>query len=73
MDDLTRERYPHGIPSAERYRFIPRHVFQSGLQVDFRGRHVCERCGSLEKERVHRVPDRTDDDRAAEARRMGER
>jgi len=73
MDEITAERYPHGVPVRERYRLVPRHVFQAGQQADAKGRRVCERCGSLEQERVHRVPERTDDERAAEARRIGER
>jgi hypothetical protein len=72
VDEITRERYPHGLPTRERYRLVAKHPFQAGPHVDGRGARVCERCGSLETERIHRLPDRTEEQRAAEARRMGE-
>ena len=42
------------------------------LAPDVGGRRLCV-CGLLEANRAHELRDRTEDERAAEARRMGER
>lgn len=75
MDDLTQERNP-GVTRAELEREragrpLRRHAFVSSGKQAF-GRRICT-CGSLEKDSIHRVPERSDEERAAEARRVGER
>lgn len=75
MDDLTEERYP-GVTRAELEREriarpLRRHAFTPSGKHDF-GRPICV-CGSLKNASLHRVPERTDEERAAEARRVGER
>lgn len=52
---------------------ITRHVFQAGRYRDHRGRRICETCGSTEDATVHRVPERTEEERDLEARKVGER
>lgn len=47
------------------------HPFHHSGQWDWRGRALCE-CGSIKGASIHQVPERTDEERAEEARRMGE-
>lgn len=49
------------------------HVFHAGRWRDHRGRRICQDCGSTEDATVHRVPERSDDERQHESRRVGER
>jgi len=41
------------------------------LAADIQGNQVCT-CGLFERNRVHALPERTDEERAVEARRIGE-
>ncbi|HVG83151.1 MAG TPA: hypothetical protein VM820_01490 [Vicinamibacterales bacterium] len=75
MDEWTEERYP-GVTRAELERErtarpLRRHAFVSSGKQAF-GRRICT-CGSLERDSIHRVPEVTEEQRAADARRVGER
>jgi hypothetical protein len=48
------------------------HVYVDDGVVDHRGEGRCRDCGLPKANRSHRLPARTDDERAAEARRIGE-
>lgn len=48
------------------------HVFHAGDHRTHDGRRICEGCGDVEGAKVHRVPERTDEQRAEEARRTGD-
>lgn len=48
------------------------HVFVWSGQRTY-GKRICRQCGSLERDSVHRVPERDEDERQLEARRVGER
>lgn len=50
---------------------LRRHVFVSSGTRAF-GHRIC-RCGSREKDAIHRVPEVSEEQRAVEARRTGER
>lgn len=52
---------------------ITKHVFHAGRYRDHRGRRICESCGSTEDATVHKVPERSDEEREHEQRRTGER
>jgi hypothetical protein len=54
-------------PKLRRCGFIP-----SGWS-DSRGVRICTVCGGLETHALHRVPEVTDEQRAADARRIGDR
>jgi hypothetical protein len=76
MDELTRERYPPGVP-RERPRH-PRPPVRTHLYAedpksgpDHRGHYRCM-CGLPKLNEAHTLPSRSDEERAAEARRMGE-
>ena len=75
MDEWTEERYP-GVSRAELERErtarpLRRHVFMPSGKQAF-GRRICT-CGSREFDSIHRVPEQTDEQRAHEQRRVGER
>jgi len=62
MDELTLERFGPVRP----------HVLHQSGHRDHRGQAICT-CGSTADASIHRVREVSDDERAAEARRMGER
>lgn len=49
------------------------HVFRPGRWRNYRGVRICDECGSLETDSVHKVPERGEDEKAIEARMLGER
>ena len=72
MDDLTAERYPGDFREyAAEARRLRRHVFHPSVQRSY-GQRICT-CGSLEEAAIHRVPERTEEERDHEKRRTGER
>jgi hypothetical protein len=59
-----------------RYQYRPpprRHPPVASGDKDFRGVEICARCGSTWDASVHVLPERSDDERDYEARRVGER
>lgn len=42
-------------------------------QQDYRQVEICARCGSVWDASVHRVPERSEDEKNVEARKVGER
>lgn len=48
------------------------HPYRDDGVPDHRGQGRCTQCGLPAGNRAHRLPERTDDERAEEARRMGE-
>lgn len=48
------------------------HLFYPSPHTTFDGRRVCDLCGCTEAAKVHQVPERSDEERAVEARRLGE-
>ena len=48
------------------------HPFSDDGQPDHRGQGRCTECGLPATNRAHRLPARSEDERAVEARRLGE-
>jgi hypothetical protein len=48
------------------------HPFRYSRHRDYRQRDICDECGSLQDAKVHRLLDRTEDEKATEARKLGE-
>lgn len=55
-----------------RSRALPLHVFSASGVVDPIAGPICD-CGSAERASVHQMPEVSDEARAMEARKMGER
>jgi hypothetical protein len=72
MDELTRERYPTGMPRGERPVRIHVYAEDPKSGPDHRGDYRCT-CGLSKQNGAHRLRVRSDEERAAEARRIGER
>ena len=47
------------------------HPFHHSGHYDWRGRGICD-CGSVKDASVHKLPGRSEDEKATEARRVGE-
>lgn len=47
------------------------HHFYAGAHRTHDGRPICEACGGVESAKVHRVPERTEEQREFESRRVG--
>lgn len=62
-----RARPPRARPQPRRHPPIA-----SGQQ-DYRGIEICQRCGSTWDASVHVVPERSEEEREHEARKVGER
>lgn len=73
MDELTLERYPHGVPRerAQRLKRIHLYIEDPSNGPDHAGRYRC-RCGLLQANAIHRRPERSDEEKRLEARRIGE-
>ena len=48
------------------------HVFYASPHRTHDGQRICEFCGSAETAKVHTVPERSDEERKVDARRIGE-
>lgn len=78
MDDLTRERYPTGVPRERepkpRRRPTQTHLYAEDPKggPDHRGHYRCM-CGLPKLNEAHTLPQRDETERAMEARKVGER
>lgn len=64
---MRRARPPRPRPQPRRHPLIV------GPDRDYRGKVICERCGSTEDASVHVLPERSEEEKAIEDRRVGER
>ena len=51
---------------------LTKHPFKPGRWRDPYGRQICAECDCIKDHRLHKLPERTEDEREAEARRVGE-
>lgn len=48
------------------------HPFRYSRYRDYRQRPICDDCGSVQDATVHRLLERTEEEKATEARKLGE-